>query len=180
MEISQKQRVSELRFMVYSRALHPELFDIYHDHRIRKSRYDAQIWVTGLSHLIGFYRGDAAVTEVIASSDAMLPHRGKLMSLPFRGERDEEYDHVEGIRYMTSFQVEQMSARLYAKMHEELLEQAGEHGLFVPFPRWASGALTPFSHVDYEAKVRQLHVFAYHAFPEERTLVKTQSIFELV
>ena len=180
MDIGQAQRVSQLRFMVYSRALHPELFEIHHDHRIVKDRYEAQVWVTGLSHLIGFYRDDAAVTEVIADADAMLPHRGKLISLPFRGERDEQYDHAEGIRYLTSFQTEQLSPRLYAKVHQDLLDQADNRGLFVPFPRWAGGSMAPFSHIDYEAKPNQLHVFAYHAFPEERTLIKTQSIFELV
>jgi len=179
MEIGQVQRVSQLRFMVYNRPLHPELFEICHDHRVVKDGYDVQIWITGVSHMIGFYRGAAAVVQVIADADAVLPHRGKLMSVPFRGERDEEFDHADGIRYLASFQVERMSPRLYAKTHRELLEQAGERGLFVHFPQWTSNALPPFSHVDYEAKVGQLHVFAYHAFPEERTLIKTQSIFEL-
>ncbi len=166
--------------MVYSRALHPELFEIHHDHRIVKEHYEVQMWITGLSHLIGFYREDAAVTEVIAGVDAMLPHRGKLMSLPFRGERDEQFDHADGIRYLTSFQTEQMSQRVYAKTHQDLLDQADQRGLFVPFPQWASNSVAPFTYVDYEAKPGQLHVFAYHAFPEERTLIRTQSIFELV
>lgn len=179
MEIGAIQRVSQLRFMVYSRALHPELFEIYHDHRIVKDHYEVQLWVTGVSHLIGFYRDDAAVTEVIADVDAMLPHRGKLMSLPFRGERDEQFEHADGIRFLTSFQTEQMSPRLYGKVHGDLLEQATERGLFVPFPQWASGEMSAFTHVDYEARPNSLHVFAYHAFPEERTVIKTQSIFEL-
>jgi len=179
METRQQQSVSQLRFMVYSRPLHPEFFDIYHDHRVAKRTYEAQVWITGLSHLIGFYNDDAAVTEVIADADVALPHRGKLLSLPIRGERNEQFDHDEGIRYITSFQVEQMSPRVYAKTHQELLEQADRNGLLVPFPQWAGNGLAPFTHVDYEAKARQLHVFAYHAFPEQRTLIKTQSIFEL-
>ena len=105
METRQRQEVSQLRFLVYNRALHPELFEIHHDHRIVKDNYEAQVWVTGLSHLIGFYRGEAAITEVIAETSAMLPHRGRLTSLPFRGERDEQFEHTEGIRYLTSFQV---------------------------------------------------------------------------
>ncbi len=180
MAIGQKQSVSRLRFMVYSRSLHPELFDIYHDHRIAKGRYEAQLWVTGLSHVIGFFRGEAAVTQAIADARATLPHRGKLVSLPFRGEKDQQFDHDQGIRYLASFQVERMSVRVFAKVHEELLAQADGRGLLVPFPQWAGNGLAPFSHLDYEAKLRQLHVFAYHAFPEERTLIKTQSLFELV
>ncbi len=180
MEIHQQQRVSELRFVVYNRALHPELFDIYHDHRIVKAKYEAQIWVTGLSHVIGFYRRDAVFSEVIANSGAELPIRGKLMSAAFRGERDKQFEHDDGIRYLTSFQIEQMSPRLYAKVHHDLVEHGASRGMYVPFPEWAAKAQTPFTYLDYEAKINQLHVFAYHAFPDELTLIKTQSIFELL
>lgn len=179
METRQTKQVSELRFIVYNRALHPELFEIYHDHRIAKEKYEARIWVTGLGHVIGFYRQDATVCEVIAEASTMLPDRGKLMSLPFRGERDEELSHAEGIHYLTSFQVETMSPRLYAKVHGDLTVTGADRGLFVPFPELAGNALTPFSYLHYEAKADQLHVFAYHAFPDEMTLIKTQSIFEI-
>ncbi|KKL16829.1 hypothetical protein LCGC14_2491660, partial [marine sediment metagenome] len=118
-------------------------------------------------------------SEFIAASAAVLPTRGKLMSVPFRGERDQQFDHAEGIRYLVSFQVERMSARLYARVHADLAEHGADHGLFVPFPEWAGMDLTPFTYLDYEAKVGMLHVFAYHAFPDELTLIKTQSIFEL-
>ena len=166
--------------MVYNRALHPELFDIYHDHRIVKAEYEAQVWITGLSHVIGFYRRDAVFTEVIASAGAELPVRGKLMSAPFHGERDKQFEHDDGLRYLTSFQVERMSPRLYAKVHDDLVQRGSGHGMYVPFPEWAGRSQTPFSYLDYEAKVNQLHVFAYHAFPDDLTLIKTQSIFELL
>ncbi|KPK80757.1 MAG: hypothetical protein AMJ81_11375 [Phycisphaerae bacterium SM23_33] len=179
MEIRQKKQVSELLFIVYNRALHPELFEIRHDHRIVKDKYESRIWVTGLSHVISFHRGEATLCEVIADTSAMLPRRGKLISLPFRGERDEELNHAEGIHYLTSFQVETLSPRLYAKVHGDLAAHAADHGLFVPFPEWAGGGPTPFTYLDYEAKLSQLHVFAYHAFPDEMTLIKTQSIFEV-
>jgi hypothetical protein len=44
---------------------------------------------------------------------------------------------------------------------------------------WMSHSLTPFTFVDYDAKPNELHVFTFHAFPEDLTIVKTQSIFEL-
>ena len=179
MPIRQKQRVSELQFFLYDRPLHPELFDIY-DRRSVKHGYEADIWVTGISHMIGFFRGDKAVVELIAEAGTQLPRHGKLASLPLRREKDQEITQVDGIRYMTSFQVETMSARLYARVHGDLAAEASKRGLFVPFPEWATSALTPLTYIDYEAKVRQLHVFAYHAFPDELTLIKTQSIFELL
>jgi len=181
MPTRQQQRVGELQFLLYSRPLHPEFFDIYHDHRIVKGDWEAQIWITGLRHAIGFYRETAAVAEVISDATAPLPHRGKVLALPVRGEKQHQYEHDGGIRYMMNLQVETVSQRLYGRLHRDLADQAEKTGgLFVPFPQWAGNALAPFTYIDYESKVGQLHVFVYHAFPAERTLIKTQSIFEVV
>ena len=72
-----------------------------------------------------------------------------------------------------------MSPRLYAKVHGDLAAHGAGRGILVPFPEWTGNGLTPFTYIDYEAKVGQLHVFAYHAFADELTLIKTQSIFEV-
>jgi hypothetical protein len=179
MNIGQKQSVSSLRFYLYDRPLHPELFEIYHDHHIVKDGYEAQIWVTGCTHVIGFFRDRCSMLEVTADADNILPQRGQLLELPFRGEHEHERKQAEGINYMMSFQVEPMSAAVYSKTHHDLARLGAQRGLFVPFPMWMSRSLTPFTYVDYEAKVNGLHVFAFHAFPDELTIVKTQSIFEL-
>lgn len=178
MSISQKQHLSTLRFYLYDRPLHPELFDIYHDHHIVKNSYEAQIWITGCTHAIGFFRPGASMVEVTAHTDVDLPQRGRLVELPFRGERDYEIKR-NGIRHIVSFQVESMSPAVYSKTHHELARLGTQRGLFVPFPMWMSHSLTPFSYIDYEAKSNDLHVFTFHAFPEDLTIVRTQSIFEL-
>ena len=182
MSIGQKQTVESLRFLLYDRALHPELFDIHHDHRIVKGGYEAQIWVTGCTHVIGFYRDEVSLVEVAADRDTELPQRGLLLDMPFRGERDHERRRADGINYLMSFQVEPMTPDVYVQTHHDLAKQGAKRGLFVPFPMWmTAGApgLTPFTYIDYQAKPNQLHVFAFHAFPADLTVVKTQSIFEL-
>jgi hypothetical protein len=193
MSIGQKQSASSLRFCLYDRPLHPEFFDIYHDHRIVQKDYEAQVWVTGCTHLIGFHHDGRSLVELTVPADNELPQRGLLLDSPFRGERDHECNGLNGIRYMVSFQLELMKPMAYARTHHELAQLGARRGLFVPFPAWTSrspgvpaviscggGALIPFTYIDYEAKADQLHVFAFHSFPEERTIVKSQSIFELV
>jgi hypothetical protein len=179
MDLGQKQSVGSLRFFLYDRPLHPELFEIYHDHHIVKTGYEAQLWVTGCTHVIGFYRGRSSLVEVTADADNILPQRGQLLELPFRGERDHERKRAEDINYMMSFQVESMSPAVYTRTHHDLARLGAQRGLFVPFPMWRSHALTPFTFIDYDAKPNGLHVFTFHAFPSELTIVKTQSIFEL-
>ena len=180
MDIGQKQRVDSLRFFLYERALHPELFEIYHDRQIVKGGYEAQIWVTGCTHVIGFYRGTSTLVEVIADCSATLPQRGRLLELPFRGERDHERKRAHGINYMMNFQVEVMSPTVYSRTHHDLARMGAKRGLFVPFPMWMTRApLTPFTFIDYDSRPNGLHVFAFHAFPQDLTVIKTQSIFEL-
>ena len=179
METKQIQGAGELRFIVYNRAVHPELFDIWHDHRIVQAGYQAQVWVTGLSHVVGFHRGNATVTELIAPAGTMLPQRGQLVCLGMRGERDQEFVHDEGIRYISSFQVERLSPRVYQKVHAELADRDGADAMTVLFPQWATSAIVPLTTIDVEAKIGHLHLFSYHLFPDELTIVKSQSIFEL-
>ena len=179
MSVSQKQTIGTLRYYLYDRPLHPELFDIYHDHSIVKPAYESQVWVTGCSHVIGFFREGLSLVEVIAEESAELPARGRLLDLPFRGERDHERKKAGGIHYMMNFQVETMGPAVYSRTHHELARMGTQRGLFVPFPMWMSRSLTPFTYIDYSARPNELHVFAFHAFPEELTVIKTQSIFEL-
>ncbi len=179
MPTRQKQQVSGLEFLLYDRPLHPEFFDIYHDHRIVKPGYEARIWVTGISHVISFFGPQASMAEVIAGSAQSLPQRGRLLTLPIRGEKQHETGQCEGIGYMMNFQVETLSPRLYVKACKDIARQGADHGILVPFPQWARGALEPFVYIDYESKADQLHVLAFHAFVDELTLIKTQSIFEL-
>ena len=179
MTTSQLQDVSTLRFLLYDRPLHPELFEIYHDHHIVKGSYEARIWVTGCTHVISFHREAATLVELMAQAEMDLPQRGLLLELPFRGERDHEFKRADGINYMMNFQVEEMSAAVYSGTHHELARLGTQRGLFVPFPAWMSHSLIPFTYIDYDAKPNELHVFAFHAFPEDRTMIKTQSIFEL-
>ena len=181
MTMGQAQSVSSLRFFLYDRPLHPELFEIYHDHHVVKKAYESQIWVTGCTHVIGVFRDDGrALLEVVADARADLPQRGLLKEMPFRGERDHEYACGEDIRYMVNFQVETMSPMIYTRTHHDLARAGAQRGLFVPFPMWmVRSPLTPFTYIDYDAKPDQLHVFTFHAFPEDLTIIKTQSIFEI-
>ena len=148
MSIGQKQTASTLRFFLYDRPIHPELFDIYHDHRIVKPEYEAQVWVTGCSHVIGFFREECSMLEVTADMNMELPERGRLTKMPFKGEKSHETKLAEGIRYMMNFQVESMSPAVYSKTHHDLARLGARRGLFVPFPKWMSHRLTPFTFIN--------------------------------
>ncbi|MBT3198843.1 MAG: DUF2617 family protein [Phycisphaerales bacterium] len=181
MTARQQQSISSLKYYLYDRPIHPELFEIYNDRHLITSGYEAQIWVTGCTHVIGFFRDGRSLVELTADDRADLPQRGMIKHVAFRGEKVLQHKRSGGINYMMNFQVEQMSPMVYHKTHHDLAKIGAARGMFVPFPTWMTNPpLTPFTFIDYEAKPSGLHVFAFHAFPDDLTIVKTQSLFELI
>ena len=179
MELGTVVQAVDLNLFLFDRSLHPELFQHYADYRIRQGRYYADIWITGLSHVLTVSLGDRSVTEVITNNQDILPTRGILTRFRIKGERDADRQTPDGWHYMVSSQIETMVQPLYKSVHNDLLRHSMKRGWFYAYDQWADGELVPFTYVDYEARDREFHVHAFHAFPQNHTLVKTQSIFEL-
>lgn len=173
------QRVEELHFCLYQRAVHPELFHIHHVKRIERSRYHAEIWIVGLAHVVTVQCGDQILTELITEDTELLPKTGLATSFRFRGERDHAQSFNGGMKYILSTQVERMTPQLFPATHRDYVHHAQNRELFIPFEDWAHNGLAPFTFIDYDARDHEFHVHAFHAFPEELTLLKTQSIFEI-
>ena len=174
-----RQRVEDLHFCLYERAIHPELFHIQRVKRVEQSRYHAEIWVVGLAHVVTVQFGDQVLTELITEDTEMLPKVGLATSFRFRGERDHAQSFNSGMKYILSTQVERLTPQLFPATHRDYVHYAQNRGLFVSFEEWMHEGLAPFSFIDFDARDHEFHVHAFHAFPEDLTLVKTQSIFEI-
>jgi hypothetical protein len=169
----------DLHFLLFDRPLHPELFHHYASYRVTQGRYHADIWIVGLSHVVTVTCRRRSLTELLSREIDLLPTRGGVSRFRLKGERDQERRLPDGWCHMVSTQVETMDEPLYKSVHNDLWRHAAKRGWFVPYEAWAKGDLVPFSYIDHEARDAEFHVHAYHTFPRERTLVKTQSIFEL-
>jgi hypothetical protein len=174
------QRVADLKFVLYRRPLHPELFHIHQSRHLERAAYQADVWVMGLSHVVTVQSNGRCVTEVTTDDIEVLPHNGLVTTFQFRGERDHLESFDDGMRYILSTQVERMNQNLFHASHRDLLAYAGTRGMLVRFDDWTEGdSLVPFTFIDFEARDRELHVQSFHAFPADYTIVKTQSIVEV-
>lgn len=171
--------VNELNFSLFQRPLHPELFSIFARRHVRTEHYEMSIWVTGGSHVITLSDNNNCLTELISVPGQPLPKRGLIERFQFRGQRSHKCTLSRGLSYMTDFQVEKMSPNLYRQSHYDLERFARNRGIFVPFPKLAISGLEPFSYIDFEARRDELHIHAFHAFPDQVTIIKTQSLFDL-
>jgi len=83
-----------------------------------------------------------------------------------------------GVSYQVSFQVETLSPENFCTVHRELVAEGGKGGLVhagSPNHRWA---LTPVSSIHVEAWGGGLSLSTFHTFPDECSVVKTQSLIE--
>ena len=181
MELGQTlQRVADLKFVLYRRPLHPELFCIHRSQHLERPAYQADIWVTGLSHVVSVQSAGRCVTEVTTEDIEVLPQNGLVTSFQFRGERDHLEKFDDGMHYILSTQVERMNRNLFHASHRDLMNYGSARGLVVKFEDWADDDnLAPFSFIDWELRDREMHVQAFHAFPADYAILKTQSIFEV-
>ena len=179
MEIPQiNVAIEELAFSLFQRPLHPELFQIYAKRQLKTGKYEALIWVTGCTHVVSVFAGDMCLSEVISAPGQMLPQHGLIERFQFRGPRSHKCTVSKRLSYMTDFQVEKMSRNLYRQSHIDLERFARNRGVFVKFPKLEIGGLPPFCYIDFEARRSELHIHTFAAYPDQVTMVKTQSLFD--
>jgi hypothetical protein len=171
--------VEELSFSLFQRPLHPELFNIYAKRLIKTKKYQAEVWVTGCTHVVTIFTDDVCLTEVVSIPGQLLPHRGLIERFQFRGPRTHKCTLSRGVSYMTDFQVEKMSPNLYRQSYIDLERFAQNRGLFVKFPDQECDGLEPFCYIDFEARANELHVHTFTAYPDQVTMIKTQSVFDI-
>jgi hypothetical protein len=169
-----------LVFQLYGRPLHPELFVVHRTQTIERGRYKAKIDITSAGHVVTWRYDGLTLTEVAASAHHPLPERRRLMSYRLRGERD---DHVQcrgGIRYRVNFQLEPVEPEVFWTFQDELLAFDDERrGLVHRFDSSGRIALGALSYINAVTRDRSLLVQAFHTFPDDYAIVKSQSVFEL-
>jgi hypothetical protein len=174
---SLRPRVSDLVFHLYGRPLHPELFDILAVRKVQRDDYELTVRITRTGHVITWENRDVFLAEVTAAADQELPARRRLLGHKLRGEQSGRLRCAHGIGYQMSFQVEVLPPDIYLHVHDEILAD-GKRGLLHNFQPHHRLAIAPLGYVAVEARADCLFVTTFHTFPDEHTVVKTQSLIE--
>jgi hypothetical protein len=170
--------ISELCFLLYSRPLHPELFDAHRQQLIQRDDYQALIRITDTGHAVSWQHEDVWLTELVTTPDSPLPKKRRLLTCRLRGERSETMQCGAGVVYQTSFTVERLEREIFARMQLEHEHDAQARGISHHFQAPHRLAASPLSHIAAEARARSLLVHTFHTFPDECAIVKSQSLFE--
>jgi hypothetical protein len=171
-------RVADLAFQVFSRSVHPDWFSVHQFRRVVQGAWEADIRVISGGHAIAFRAGSARLSEVLSGPETLLPEPGLLFRSSIRHERTTTLRPNPLVEYQTCFEVERVDPEVFAHLSDEMALDGSSGCLFHRFAPVNRMAPAPITHIRYEARTRGLCVHAFHSFPEEHAIVRTQSLFE--
>jgi hypothetical protein len=176
--LSLRPKAAELVFQVFGRPLHPELYEPCVSRAIDRGSYSAHVVITGSGHVVTWRQAGTTLTEVAAAATEPLPQKRRLLSHRISGERSDRVQCRGGATYQTCFQLERVAAELFWSFQEELIATGSRRGLLHRFEAGGRLSLGAVSLIEIETRPRSLLVQAFHTFPDDLAIVKSQSLFE--
>ena len=174
-----RPKVAELAFQLYGRSLHPELFEVCRTSTVERGGYSAKIDITSAGHVITWRYQGLTLTEVATSAHHPLPQKRRLVSYRLKGEGADQVECRGGARYQVSFQLEPVEPEVFWTFQQELAGDGLQQGMLYRFDSSGRMALGALSYINLEARNRSLLVQAFHTFPDDYAIVKSQSLFEV-
>ncbi|QDU07063.1 DUF2617 family protein [Gimesia aquarii] len=175
---SARPKVNDLIFRLIGRSIHPELYTTCALAEVHQKNYSAVLKICETGHIACIQHKEKTVCEILTSFQNPLPSQKRVLEKPVRGCRSESAQLESGLYYQVSYQLEELDYVVFNNLHEEYMMDSQKADLayhFVSESRITPGAL---SIVDFEANQTSLLIHAFHTFPEELAVVKTQSLFE--
>ncbi len=173
-----RPKVTEMSLQLFGRSVHPELFVTLQSRRIERGGYILQVDITNAGHVIAFRHESLTLTEVACASGQLLPTDRRLMLYRIRGERSDKIEH-RGITYQTSIQLEPVSPELFVLFQQELAREGERQGMLQRFDSSTRVPTGAISYINTETRNRTVLIQAFHTFPDECAIVKSQSVFRL-
>jgi Protein of unknown function DUF2617 len=176
---SGRSKAANLTISVFGRSISPDWFAVRGHRRITRTGWEADVRIVEGGHAIVWASGGARISEVLAAPEIPLPEPGRLYQATAKRERAVKLAPGPRVEYQTCVEAERLDAEVFAHLCEELTLDATSGDLvhrFRPANRMAPAAI---SRIHVEPRGRGLSIHAFHTFPEERAIVRVQSLFEV-
>lgn len=177
--LSVRSKVAELTFQLFGRPLHPELFEVVETCTIEQERYAVKIDITDAGHVITWRYAGITLTEVAASAHQPLPKMRRLISYNLKGQREDSVECRGGASYRMNFQLETTNPAVFWSIQQELADAGRRQGMLHHFNSSGRVALSALSYLNFEVRQRSLFVQAFHTFPGDYAIAKSESLFKL-
>ncbi len=171
--------VADMVLRVFERAVHPELFDTIRQTTVAVGRNTATLRISGHGHVLEFRSRRGVITEVATSKHAPLPLNMRMIDRRLIGYRTHMIDTM-GIRYHCSYQLEAVPLDVYLQLHREMEFDARTASLSATIPGSSPCSPDCISMLKCDVLREGLVVHAFHTFPDNAAVLRTQTLFELI
>ncbi len=178
-DVQARPGTGSLSFCAFDQPLHPELIEARETHTFVQHGCVLRLHLTAAGHVVEWRHGEVVVVEVLHEQGAVLPGSRQLFSHRLGAERGEFVRLAERVSYRTRFQVERLPSGVYAHVHAELRNDADRDGVLHLFQPSDRLGFAPISFVNLQSRPGSFVIHAYHTFPSELAIVKTQSLLEI-
>lgn len=164
------------QILLYSRALHPELFQLKSRRVHKRGEYELEAWLMNGMHVLRFSHNGSCACELL-TDQARSPVSGIVAAFPCMGER--EFEHTfehEGVTFMSTIQTETLNETIYDSTYAEFCALAKENNALIA--KWDDEGGKNLSVIDVQEYAEEVHVQCYHMLAGGRHVLRTQTIFE--
>lgn len=169
---------TDLRYQLYARALHPELFEIRAEHRLEHPAYQVVIRICEAGHLTELRRNGEALVEVNVDKADDIPERGRCLSTSLKPGRDLQCQPLPNVAFQASVQLERVEAEVFERLTQEF--HADRPRATVSHVFGSRNRMRPeaISLVFAECSSVSLSLHTFHTFPDDLAVVRTQSLYQ--
>lgn len=174
--LSVRPKITELNFNLFSRGVHPELFEICISRDYERKAYRLHLDITRDGHLICFYHGKTVVTEVNASAVQLLPRQGSLITHPIQ-RLNSNLSRIGNVQYQSTVEFEAANPQMFVAIEQQLSAQLEFDGLIHRFDSNGRTAIRALSYMHVQSFQNHVLVRALHTFPDTMAVMKSESRF---
>jgi nitrate reductase assembly molybdenum cofactor insertion protein NarJ len=108
-----------------------------------------------------------------------LPQKRRLMSHPLTGSQRDRIECNGGVSYEVDFSLDTVEATAFYDFQKQLTGVQSENSLVHAFDSSGRCGLGAVSYIHVESRERSLAIKAFHTFPDDYAIVRSQSVFRL-
>lgn len=170
---------ADLVLRTFSRTLHPDLLCHHKSLLLTVPGVTLEVRLIDSGHALIVQVGSQTLTEVISDRNDAHPLRGRLFEHRLKGSGTETVEFESGLHYDICSTLERQALSVFLRQHEELVADGAKATLFTESPGLNRFSPGPLSLIRAEISRRSVLVHAFHTYPEQLAVVKTQSLVEL-
>jgi len=171
--------VADMTLRTFERSVHPELFESSQQCVLNFGGNRAKLRLGRTGHSLEFQRGGTIITEVAATKHEDFPQHRRVVERRLIGYRTHMVD-LESVRYHCSYQLEHVPLDVYLQLHREFEVDALNATLALTICGTTPQSPDCISLLKCDILPEGLVVHAFHTFPDNAAVLRTQTLFEVL